>query len=182
MDAAIPSVSQTAAPYFCTAGFQPALLFIPRARPAHPLHHFRNLQHGVHLRANALQLPFLLQPLHKLPQVRVRHCSLLSRRTLPRTSTHSPRCPASLPQARECLPFDFLRPAPSFSCSPIGPCRARLPRRAALLSEHDKSRGITSIQSHLEPQSFQADTNCLRLTINAASRPLFRFDPYFRTL
>src|SRR5882724_4026624 len=115
MDAAIPSVSQTAAPYFCTAGFQPALLFIPRTRPAHPLRHFRDLQHGVHLRANAFQLPFLLQPLHKLPQVRVRHCSLLSRRTLSRTSTHSPRCPPSLPQARECLPFDFLRPAATLS-------------------------------------------------------------------
>src|SRR5882724_11263046 len=181
MDAAIPSVSQTAAPYFCTAGFQPALLFIPRARPAHPLRHFRNLQHGVHLRANTLQLPFLLQPLHKLTQVSVRHCSLLSRRTLPRTSTHSPRCPPSLPQAPECLPFDLLRPALlslALLLDFVGP--AFLGGPLFSLSTTNRA-GSTSIQSHLEPQSFQADTNCLRLTINAASRPLFRFDPYFRT-
>ncbi len=51
----------------------PSALFAPHD----PLHHFGNLQNRVHLRANPLQLPFLLQLPHKLPQVSVRHRFLL---------------------------------------------------------------------------------------------------------
>src|SRR6266852_5504288 len=50
----------------------PSALFAPHD----PLHHFGNLQNRVHLRANPLQLPFLLQLPHKLPQVSVRHSFL----------------------------------------------------------------------------------------------------------
>src|SRR6266568_2002193 len=44
--------------------------------PHDPLYHFRNLQNRVHFRANPPQLPFFLQLLDKLPQVRVRHSFL----------------------------------------------------------------------------------------------------------
>src|SRR5579885_3629017 len=65
-----------------------------RLRPAHPLHDFRNLQHRVHFRANAPQLPFLLELPHKLPQIPIRHFSLRFERnprasTLARTPAHS---------------------------------------------------------------------------------------------
>src|SRR6267142_2857163 len=53
------------------------------------LRHFCDLEHRVHFRVNALQLPFLLEALHKFPQISVPHCSLPSRRTLSRTSLRS---------------------------------------------------------------------------------------------
>src|SRR5437667_8960866 len=42
---------------------------------AQPLDHFRNLQHRIHFRAHPPQLPFLLQPAYKLPQIPIRHSS-----------------------------------------------------------------------------------------------------------
>src|SRR5882724_3299922 len=52
--------------------------FVPR----HALRHFRDLEYGVYFHPNPLQLALFLELLHELPQVSVRHCSLLSRRTL----------------------------------------------------------------------------------------------------
>src|SRR6266850_2049267 len=52
--------------------------FVPR----YALCHFRDLEYRVHFHANPLQLALFLKLLHELPHVSVRHCSLLSRRTL----------------------------------------------------------------------------------------------------
>src|SRR5579885_1311593 len=65
-----------------------------RLRPAHPLHHFRNLQHRVHFRADSLQFPFLLQRPHKFPQIPIRHFSLRSKR-ISRASTLARTLPPS---------------------------------------------------------------------------------------
>ena len=42
-----------------------------------PLRHFRNLQYRINLCAHVLQLPRLLQLLHKLPQIPIRHLASL---------------------------------------------------------------------------------------------------------
>jgi putative PIN family toxin of toxin-antitoxin system len=49
---------------------------LPSCRSSNALRNFRDLQHGVHLRASPLQLPFLLQLPHKLPQILMRHSCL----------------------------------------------------------------------------------------------------------
>jgi hypothetical protein len=50
---------------------------LPPGRPRNALRNFRYFQDGINLSANPLQLPFLLQLPHKLPQISVRHRFLL---------------------------------------------------------------------------------------------------------